>query len=44
MKKTGSKSLPALARLALAAVRDVAEAPLARAASPLSATRPKTGR
>jgi two-component system, chemotaxis family, CheB/CheR fusion protein len=44
MEKTGSKSLPALARLALAAGQNGADEPPVRPGSPLPAARPTAGR
>ena len=44
MKKTGSKSLPALARLVLAAGGNTSETPLAQRGVPGSAARPTAGR
>jgi two-component system CheB/CheR fusion protein len=44
MKKTGSASLPALARLALAAAWEGADEPLAQSGPPVTVARPKAGR
>jgi two-component system CheB/CheR fusion protein len=44
MKKTGSKSLPALARLALAAARNGADEPLIQGGSPVAAAPRIAGR
>jgi DNA-binding CsgD family transcriptional regulator len=44
MRKTGSKSLPALARLALAAARNDADEPVIQGRSPVAAARRAAGR
>jgi hypothetical protein len=44
MKKMGTRSLPALARLALAAAGNGTDAPHARAATPLTAARQTASR